>query len=958
MKRINICIFSVVLSYLCFNNGLAQYRYDPRLQWQTIQTTHCVIHYHQGEDSLAQVVARKVEFFIQILIDEFNYQPDKIQIVLENSNDTIIDATTPLPNLTVFLNPTPMNFQLGHYQDWLDLIIAHELTHAIDIDRTGGIAQLFRAVIGRLYFPGLLGPQWLTEGIAVYFETQLTQSGRSLDPFHDMILRLAFLSGQVNTLDQSSYFFTSWPMSNSAYLYGQSIYNCMAERFGRDAIINFRKHYVSSLFPYRISDAMYSATGQKLGQVYDQWFESMIRRYESQSKILQEIGLTASRQLTHIGYENWSPEWSPDGNIIFFVSNDPDQHQHLRTIDLRDGQQSKLKNVNIFETQISCTQSREHGGIFYSCFELNRNYTLSNDIYFYNYQTQKSNPVTKGERARDPSAHPSGTKIVYISSSLGQANLWEYDLNSHRSSLLLSSGPDRLFFNPAWSPDGQRIALSVWEKGGLHDIWIYDVQQKSLRPLLQDPAYDLMPCWSHDGRHIIFSSDRNGVYNLYAYDLDSHQLAQITNVLGGAFDPAISPDDRQIAYVGYSANGFDIHVMDWDQAQPVQTHKVILGLNFPRLPDFNYGYREPEKPGPLPVFGKYTISEIEISPPAPYRSFRTLVPRFILPLPIADERGTGIGVFTVGQDVLSKHSLSLGAQYGVVSHRIGYSVNYENHSFYPGLRFTITDLAVPRSKEVLSKQLESILYWDRRKELKADIIIPFQKLDRLHQIAIGIRQVSYASAVDLAPGSFNPYFEGCLRNFHLQYLFSNAHQYPRSINPVEGITFSARAENYSSILHSEQVFTQVLVEFNKYNRIPGLHRHLIQISTRLGRNTLKSEQKIETVYDSKIRGYDAFAWKSELYQGAFEYQFPLTEIERATPWLPIFLTRLHGALFTDGVQFQDYLNDRRRLYSAGLEFRLDLVLGYLLPARLRVGIALPLHPVEKNIWYFQIDSAF
>ena len=61
--------------------------------------------------------------------------------------------------------------------------------------------------------------------------------------------------------------------------------------------------------------------------------------------------------------------------------------------------------------------------------------------------------------------------------------------------------------NPAWSPDGRSIAFSG-TVGGLSDLYVYDLEDASVRQLTNDKYADFQPDWSPDGRTIVFASDR------------------------------------------------------------------------------------------------------------------------------------------------------------------------------------------------------------------------------------------------------------------------------------------------------------------------------------------------------------------------------------------------------------------------------------------------------------------
>src|SRR4029453_17367532 len=60
------------------------------------------------------------------------------------------------------------------------------------------------------------------------------------------------------------------------------------------------------------------------------------------------------------------------------------------------------------------------------------------------------------------------------------------------------------------SPDGRRIAVSLVKGGAASDIWIVDVARGDAVPLTHDRAWEFDPGWSHDGRRLVFNSNRIG----------------------------------------------------------------------------------------------------------------------------------------------------------------------------------------------------------------------------------------------------------------------------------------------------------------------------------------------------------------------------------------------------------------------------------------------------------------
>jgi eukaryotic-like serine/threonine-protein kinase len=74
--------------------------------------------------------------------------------------------------------------------------------------------------------------------------------------------------------------------------------------------------------------------------------------------------------------------------------------------------------------------------------------------------------------------------------------------------------PGRGFFGLSLSRDGHRLAF-VQAAGGNPDVWLLDVARGVSSRFTFDPADDVYPIWSPDGKSIVFSSNRKGAHDLY-----------------------------------------------------------------------------------------------------------------------------------------------------------------------------------------------------------------------------------------------------------------------------------------------------------------------------------------------------------------------------------------------------------------------------------------------------------
>jgi Tol biopolymer transport system component len=67
-----------------------------------------------------------------------------------------------------------------------------------------------------------------------------------------------------------------------------------------------------------------------------------------------------------------------------------------------------------------------------------------------------------------------------------------------------------VFRDPAWSPDGRRIAVVVDDVGG-SDVWVVEASGRAAARVTSGPARESRPRWSPDGRRVTFRTETGGV---------------------------------------------------------------------------------------------------------------------------------------------------------------------------------------------------------------------------------------------------------------------------------------------------------------------------------------------------------------------------------------------------------------------------------------------------------------
>ena len=99
--------------------------------------------------------------------------------------------------------------------------------------------------------------------------------------------------------------------------------------------------------------------------------------------------------------------------------------------------------------------------------------------------------------------------------------------------------------NPAVSTDGASIAFTA-----LGDLWILPIGAQPLQ-LTNDRFVELDPAWSPDGRRLAFACDRGGHMDLWIHDFLSGADTKLTDEQerGAVSGPAWSPDGQDVAYL-------------------------------------------------------------------------------------------------------------------------------------------------------------------------------------------------------------------------------------------------------------------------------------------------------------------------------------------------------------------------------------------------------------------------
>jgi len=950
------------------------------LDWIELQGTRVTVIIPSGDRELGAEILARAERAASLVSGRFDWTPsERIRLVVNDVSDSPNGFALPFPypQTQIFVTAPREDDFLASYDDWLDILVRHELTHVHHLDRVEGWAKIPRYLFGKapgFGSPGSMVPIFLIEGLAVWQESHPEipakgRRGRVYDAASRGLLRAAASAGKLPEPDEVSVLGIPYPGGLGPYLVGASFLDFYARNCPEGALGEVVRKHSRKLIPFLIQQTLSDACGKPFYDLWGAWKRSLAEEASDLAANRKTAAQPSMRVEGGIGTIRWTRQ-----GIVF---RGADAERGLKTflLDPETGAEKdwdEIKDPRPLRRR-SPVEPPSGSGIWVTEGAAEaRPGVQFNQLEI--WRDGKREEFKGGLRAFDADVHPSGS-------------LWAFVRNRPPySELAIGNGTDEpriirpvekgiVWSSPRFSPDGGQLVTARRERGEVRIVILDSAQGYSETRRGGFPgARNITPRYLADGR-IVFTSDVSGVFNLYLWSPATGEISQLTDSIGGVFDPAPSPDGKRIAYRELLPDGQGVVIADTSSAWPVTLRAETASA--------------PSDVAPAPetssVFEHENTAGSAASSERPYSPWPMYLPRFWIPLWAQSSNDFLLGAFTGGQDVLRRGFWSTSVYWGLSSnaprvfatagaHRLPVwgrplpyvQVSRNLVSFGRGevSRIGPAGTGIPEVRD----------FWNDRFRVSAGIttsdaltVAQLPYLEDLRQGFAASLAVFYERRRDLDGGltalaaripGLNPgEFRALdLVGSRLVLDYSNLKYATNTLGPRLGINLSGAFEGYLEEAGSDRTGANLSGDARLYLPVPVVPRQTIAFRSSAG-TTFKRRIMVPTytlggaigegpaVLSSGriplLRGYPDSRFSGDNYL-AFnsEYRINLLNIHRGPLLLPLHLDRIGLVGFFDAGQvWNDSFSASNFMKGAGGELWLDGRLFYYLPARLRTSLA-------------------
>jgi tricorn protease len=185
---------------------------------------------------------------------------------------------------------------------------------------------------------------------------------------------------------------------------------------------------------------------------------------------------------------------------------------------------------------------------------------------------------TPGVAERDPAWSPDGARIAYFSDESGEYALHIRD-QSGMGEVAKIKLPPSFYYSPVWSPDSKKIAFLDKAEG----LWFVDLEKREPVKVDADtykmPGGGIDPAWAPDSRWIAYTKIlKNHMRAVFAYSLDTGKTARITDGMSDARYAVFDRDGESLYFTASTDTGPTTGWLDMSSMNRPVTRSVYVAV--------------------------------------------------------------------------------------------------------------------------------------------------------------------------------------------------------------------------------------------------------------------------------------------------------------------------------------------------------------------------------------------
>ena len=300
--------------------------------------------------------------------------------------------------------------------------------------------------------------------------------------------------------------------------------------------------------------------------------------------------LTSTKEESEIG-----ARWRPDGEKIGYLAPDGNEAMQLWEMNPDGSKNTKIsaieggingfeyapdqahvlytkevkldKTANEIHEDLPKANARIIDNLMYRHWDEWHNYKYSH-VFYANYDgktLRDHNDIMKGEKYDSPlqpwggmeqiTWSPDGEKIAYVCKKMSKkeytlstnSEIYEYDLETEKTTNLTKDGFEGADRNPVYSPEGKKLAWESMEEDGFESdknrIMVMDTETGDVKNMSQNFDYNAEGfTWNENGDKLYFISGVHATQQIFELDVDNEMIEQITEGKHNYLNVAVAGD--------------------------------------------------------------------------------------------------------------------------------------------------------------------------------------------------------------------------------------------------------------------------------------------------------------------------------------------------------------------------------------------------------------------------------